>query len=257
MAGQLMAGQLMEGHRDAVVRLSLHAREHPAKFLAGFVLAGLLAYIPLALAFGPSAWVQGGPFSFQLSRPLHYALYFFAGVAIGACGIERGLIAADGPLARRWPTWLAAALVLFPLWLGLTAATMDRLGSVSLGLEILDDLSFALACFTSCFFVLALAMRFARVRGSLLDSLCGNAYGMYLVHYGFVVWLQFALLGILWPAILKATIVFAGALTLSWGVSAALRRVGPIAEILGGARHPPPARSQPAAVPSRSEGLAD
>ncbi len=249
--------QLMTGHRDAVVRRSLHAREHPAKFLAGFVLAGLLAYIPLALAFGPSAWVQGGPFSLQLSRPLHYALYFFAGVAIGACGIERGLIAADGPLARRWPRWLVAALLLFPLWLGLTAATMDRPGSVSLGLEILDDLSFALACFTSCFFVLALAMRFARARGSLLDSLCGNAYGMYLVHYGFVVWLQFALLGILLPAILKATIVFAGALTLSWSASAALRRVRPIAEILGGARHPPPARSPPAAVPSRSEGLAD
>ena len=106
-------------------------------------------------------------------------------------------------------------------------------------LEILDDWSFALACFTSCFFVLALAMRFARARGSLLDSLCGNAYGMYLVHYGFVVWLQFALLGILWPAILKAAIVFAGAVLVSWSASAALRRVRPIAEILGAARPPP------------------
>ncbi len=71
--------QLMGAHHEAVVRLSLYARAHPAKFLAGFVIAGLLAYIPLALVFGASAWVQPGPFSVQLSRPLHYALYFFAG----------------------------------------------------------------------------------------------------------------------------------------------------------------------------------
>jgi len=247
--------QLMGAHREAVVRLSVYARAHPAKFLAGFVIAGLLAYIPLALVFGASAWVQPGPFSLQLSRPLHYALYFFAGVAIGACGIERGLIAPDGPLARHWPNWLVAALALFTLWLGLTAAAMDQPGAT--GLEALDDLSFALACFTSCFFVLALAMRFARARGPLLDSLEGNAYGMYLVHYGVVVWLQYALLGIFWPAILKAAIVFGGAVLLSWTVSAALRRVRPIAEILGGARHAPPAPLQPAPVPSGSEGLAD
>ena len=247
--------QLMAGHRDAVVRLSLYAREHPAKFLSGFVLAGLLAYIPLALIFGPSAWVQPGPFSLQLSRPLHYALYLFAGVAIGACGIERGLMAVDGPLARRWARWLVAALLLFPLWLGLTAATMDH--PDSLGLAALDDLSFALACFASCFFVLALAMRYARARGPVLDSLQANAYGMYLVHYGVVVWLQYALFGILWPAILKAAIVFAGAVLLSWSASAALRRVRPIGDILGGARYAPAGRLQPAPVPNRSPGLAD
>ncbi len=100
-------------------------------------------------------------------------------------------------------------------------------------------------------------MRFARARGPWLDSLEANAYGMYLVHYGVVVWLQYALLGIFWPASFKAAIVFAGAVLLSWSASAALRRVRPIAEILGGARHAPPAPLQPAPVPSGSEGLAD
>ncbi len=247
--------QLMRGHRDLVVRLSDYAREHPAKFLAGFAAAGLLAYIPLALVFGSSAWAQLGPFSFQLSRPLHYALYFFAGVAIGACGIERGLLAHEGKLARRWAWWLLAALLLFPAWLGVTAATMVHPGSNSLGLLALDDLTFALACFSSCFFVLAIAVRFARAKGPVLDSLKANAYGMYLVHYGVVVWLQYALLGTIWPAILKAGIVFAGAVLLSWSATAALRRVRPIAEILGAARLPPAALLPPA--PSRSEGLAD
>jgi peptidoglycan/LPS O-acetylase OafA/YrhL len=243
--------RLMAGQRDAVVRLSLYAREHPAKFLAGFVLVGLVAYIPLAVVFGPWGWVQRGPFSLQLSRPLHYALYFFAGVAIGACGIERGLIAADGKLVRCWAWWLGAAAVLFAAWLGLTAPTMDHPATVSLGLKALAASSFALACFTSCFFALVVAVRFARARGKLLDSLNANAYGMYLVHYAAVVWLQYALLGMPWPAVLKAAIVFAGTVLASWSASAALCRVRRIAEILGAA-HPASAARIPSAA-----GLAD
>jgi glucan biosynthesis protein C len=242
---------VMARRREALVRLSFYARRHPAKFLVGFVLAGVLAYLPPALVFGTSAWFQLGPFAFQLSRPLHYALYFFAGVAIGACGIERGLFAPDGPLARRWTRWFVAALVLFALWLGLTAPIVADPGSASLGLQALDGLSFVLAAFTSCFFVLALAVRFVRVRSRLLDSLKANAYGMYLVHYGFVVWLQYLMLTVLWPAILKAALVFGGTLVMSWGVSAALRRVPAIARIIGAGRFP-----QPRALAARAEGLA-
>ena len=37
----------------------------------------------------------------------------------------------------------------------------------------------------------------------MLDSLSANAYGMYIVHYLFVVWLQFALLNAALPAVGK------------------------------------------------------
>lgn len=242
---------LVARRREALVRLSFYARQHPAKFLAGFVLAGVLAYLPPALVFGISEWFQLGPFAFQLSRPLHYALYFFAGVAIGACGIERGLFAPDGPLARRWAGWFVAALLMFAAWLGLTAPIVADPGSAPLGLQALDDLSFVLAAFTTCFFVLALGVRFARVRSRVLDSLKANAYGMYLVHYGFVVWLQYLLLAVFWPAILKAVLVSGGTLMMSWSVSAALRRVPAIARIIGAGRFP-----QPRAPAARSDGLA-
>ena len=78
--------------------------------------------------------------------------------------------------------------------MGLTALTMA--GPPSLGLQILDDLSFVLACFGNCFAVLALVLRFAGRRLRMLDGLKRDAYGMYLVHYVFVVWLQYALLGV-------------------------------------------------------------
>jgi glucan biosynthesis protein C len=245
--------QLM-GHGSALLRLSFYARKHPAKFLGGFVLLSALAYVPLALVFGTSDWFQRGPFAVQLSRPLHYALYFFAGVAIGACGIERGLLAPDGPLARRWSRWLVATALLFALWIGLTALALADHGAAPLGLQIIDDLSFVLACFASCFFVLALALRFAATKWAAFDGLKRNAYGMYLVHYLFIVWLQFALLPAGLPAIIKAAAVFAGTVFLSWTATAALDRVPMIAQIIGTERRVPSAALRP--IPP-SAGLAD
>jgi hypothetical protein len=144
-----------------LIRFSFSAGGRPVRYFAGLVIASALAYVPLAVAFTPSAWVAYGPFGFQLSRPLHYVVYFFAGVGVGACGIEHGLFASDGVLVRRWRVWPMVALGSLLLWMALTALTMAGSGSASLGLQILDNLSFVLACFSSCFFVLALALRFA------------------------------------------------------------------------------------------------
>jgi peptidoglycan/LPS O-acetylase OafA/YrhL len=215
--------------------LSSIAAMRPGRFLAGFLCLSALAYVPMALVFTPSAWVQLGPFGFQLSRPLHYALYFFAGVSIGSAGIERGLLAANGPLARRWTVWLVAAAVSLLAWMGLNGLTIKN-GPVSLLLQICADLSFVLACFASCFAVLAMVMRFAARRLRWLGGLKDNAYGMYLVHYLFIVWLQFALLATPLPAIIKGAVVFSGTLLLSWAAIGALRRIPPIGEVLGTSR---------------------
>ena len=72
-------------------------------------------------------------------------------------------------------------------------------------------------------------MCFAQLRSRVLDSLKSNAYGMYLIHYLFIVWLQFAMLATNLPAILKAAVVFAGTLALSWAATAALRQVSAVA----------------------------
>jgi glucan biosynthesis protein C len=250
---------LLRRHGDRVLRLSHYARRRPAIFIGGLLLLSALAYVPLALIFGPASWSQTGPFAFQFCRPLQYVLYFFAGAAIGACGIERGLFAPDGPLVRRWARWMVAAIVLFFAWGGLTAlAYPDPWSSAPttpLALRALAELSYALACLASCFFVFAAAVRFAGVRSGgvsarLLDSLKANAFGMYLVHYVFVVWLQFALLGLELPGIVKAAIVFSLTLTLSWCVTAALRRVPAVGPIIGADRRPAARPAPPRALPA-------
>jgi glucan biosynthesis protein C len=229
------------GAGDRLIRLCAMAGQEPIRFFAGFLAVSAVAYVPQALVFGPSQWFQHGPFSFQLSRPLHYALYFFVGLGVGAGGIERGLFAPQGALARYWPAWLAMAALSFVLWMVLTGLTMT--GGASPALQVLDDLSLVLACFASCFFVLALFLRFVRRRGHISDSLRGNAYGMYLIHYLFIVWLQFAMLPTAMPAVAKAATVFAGTLLASWALTAAIRHIPPVAHIIGADRRALPRAS--------------
>jgi glucan biosynthesis protein C len=233
--------QLLGQRRETVLRLSSFASKHAGRFLAGMLLASVLAYVPLALLFGPMPWFDLGPFSLQLSRPGLDAVYFFAGVLIGAKGIEHSLVARSEVLARRWTLWLVAAVMAFAIWLGVSAKIYSEPAPASLALQLVDDLSFALACFTSAFCALALATRFARANTPALGSLQRNSYGIYLLHYVFIVWLQYALLGPNWPAIVKAPLVFVGTLAMSWAGAAALRRLPLIGSVIGGRALPLPA----------------
>lgn len=239
LVGDLVAGALYQFAPRLGAKLisALSAAEaRPNRYFAGFLLVAALAYIPLTLVFSPSAWFDQGPFAFQLSRPLHYALYFFAGVGIGAGGIERGLLAADGPLVRYWVAWLASALVALLAWMAFAGLTMAAGSGASVSLQLLTDLAFVFACFANCFGMLALVLRFAARRLPSLAGLRDNAYGIYLVHYLFIVWLQFALLDALLPAVVKGAVVFAGTLLLSWAAVAALRRVPTAGRIIGADR---------------------
>jgi glucan biosynthesis protein C len=205
-------------------RLAACGRAHPVRFFVRLGCLSALAYVPLALVYSPWQWLSFGPFSFQLSRTLHYTVFFFAGCAVGAYGFDRGLLAIDGALARRWPLWLAASVGGFVLWALPTSLMVDG-AEAPLAVQIAAGVGFAFACTAGCFMLLALCLRFAGERTRILDSLSVNAYGMYLLHYIFVVWLQFALLSTALPATVKAAIVFGCTLALSWSAAAALGSV--------------------------------
>jgi peptidoglycan/LPS O-acetylase OafA/YrhL len=52
-----------------------------------------------------------------------------------------------------------------------------------------------------------------------------DAYGMFLVHYPIVLWLQYWLFDFDIPAIVKAVVAFVLTVVLSWAATAALRRL--------------------------------
>ena len=227
--GQLLAFNILAAamHRfvpgwgERLVRLVAFAGGNPIRFFVVLVTVSALAYVPLALAYSPFTWVNIGPISFQLSRPLHYLVYFLAGFAVGAHGLDRGLLASDGVLARRWAAWLAVAFVGFLLWAAPTSMTMADWSNAPLALKFAAGMGFVVACAAGCLCLLAICLRFARERTRAFDSLSANAYGMYLVHYVFAVWLQYALLDTELFAIGKAAIVFGGTVIMSWAIAAA------------------------------------
>jgi hypothetical protein len=151
-------------------------------------------------------------------------VYFFAGCAVGAYGLDRGLLASDGALARHWAAWLTASIVGFVLWALPTSLMVDG-RQASFLVQTAAALGFVLACASGCLVLLALCLRFAVERTRILDSLSVNAYSMYLLHYVFIVWLQYLLLPVALVAAGKAAIVFSGTLALSWAAAVAFGNV--------------------------------
>jgi peptidoglycan/LPS O-acetylase OafA/YrhL len=222
---------LMPKWGESFGRLLSGASRRPAVFFGLLVAASAAAYIPMALAFNPFMWSDFGPFFFQTSRILHYLVFFLIAVGVGAYGLERGLLASDGNLTRRLSRWAVTALILFGVPTGLGIAAMTATSSPYLWGAI-ASLGFTLSCAASTFAFLALFLRFAKKPRRIFDSLRDNAYGMYLIHYAFVSWLQYAVLKAQLSAPAKGLTVFLSTLVLSWGATAALRRIPAVARVI-------------------------
>ena len=220
---------------EFLARLAAKGAADPGRFFIALVAVLALAYVPVAAVFTPWQWVEFGPFGFQPGPAAQYILFFFAGVGVGAYGLERGLLASDAMLARRWGFWLAGIPASFVLWIVPTGLIVKGHGAALPGLQILADLGAVLFAASACFGLSAVFLRFAAVRLPILDGVSDNAYGIYLFHYVFVLWTQYLLLDVSLPAIAKGGIVLAVSLVLSWAASAALRRVPVAGRVIGAA----------------------
>jgi hypothetical protein len=190
-----------------------------------------LAYVPLTMLFSPLDWKSWGPFAFQTTRPLLYALYFAAGVVVGVGGAGQPFLSPSGPLARRWILSPARAILAFAIAsvLGIMVASKPIHPRL---LDIAANTAFTLSCAASSFACLSLFLRFARNRHPLLDDLCACSFGIYLVHYPIVNWLQRAFLASTLSAFLKGLCVSIGAIALSWLLVTVLRRSRGLARII-------------------------
>ncbi len=227
---------LAPGLIDATGRLSLKSYQRPALFASALIVASIIAYVPMLFQFGAVRWFNIGPFQVQASRVVLYGVFFFAGVGIGAVPIDKGLLARTGDLARRWYLWFIAAACAFGALTFLINFRRMRLsnlpGAPPFWWQSSYGVTYAIACVTICLCVLALFLRFGQGEKSLLDPLRDDAYGIYVAHYIPCLWLQYALLDAPLSAIPKALIVFVGTLALSWGVTAALRRIPGVTRVL-------------------------
>jgi peptidoglycan/LPS O-acetylase OafA/YrhL len=190
-----------------------------------------IAYVPMALKFTALYWTSIGPLTFQTSRIFHYLVYFLAGIMLGARGLDRTFLQTHEALARRWIAWPMAAVGAFAIATIVVIVAFSQPNNHRTW-ELLGGVAFVLSCAASSFAFLSLFLRFAGKPRKVYDSLCQNAYGVYLLHYLFVNWAQYALLQFALSALTKGAIVFSVAMLLSWGLTSVLRRSRQIAKFV-------------------------
>jgi Acyltransferase family len=213
---------------DPIKRLSLQGFERPAKFFAVLLAVTAVLYIPGRVHYGAGSWFEFGPFSVQHGRVLLYATYFFFGAGIGARNFDRGLLAAGGQLAKHTFGWMILALVPYCMMWVLIYIKREILGNpVRLPDWYEGVYGFFFAAFSVAvlFLIMAYFLRFKQSDRSILDPMQADAYGMFLVHYPIVLWLQYWLFDYDLPAIAKAMIAFVLTVFLSWAATAALRKI--------------------------------
>jgi hypothetical protein len=213
---------------DPINRLSQRGFDQPAVFFLFLLAVSAVAYVSSLLYFGPTHWFEFGPFSVQASRLLLYATYFFIGAGIGAANFERGVLSANGRLAKSSWGWIAATLIPYCLLWVMIYIKREILGNPSPQPQWYHAIyGFLFVAFSAAILlaILAYFLCFKNSGWSVLDPMQGDAYGMFLVHYPIALWLQYWLFDYDLPAIVKAVIGFVLTVALSWALTAALRKI--------------------------------
>jgi surface polysaccharide O-acyltransferase-like enzyme len=225
------------GILSALGRLIAALRDRPITAFVVFLIVSIVSYVPMRLAVGAGAWFEPGhyPFPIQTSRILLYPAYFFTGVGIGIVSLRAGILAEKGELAKRWPVWLVFAMLFYGAILLLVYAHhnwMANFDSPALWWKLAYGLAFASFSAAMAFTVPATSLQLARSSMRFLDAMAPSAYGIYLLHYIFIIWLQYFVYDPAWPAGVKAAVVFAGTLGGSWLLTVWLRKIPFVARMI-------------------------
>ncbi|MGV7223615.1 MAG: acyltransferase family protein [Nitrospinales bacterium] len=198
----------------------------PVPFFGVLLGISIVVYLPIAIIFGPLRWIGIGPFNAQAGRILLYLVYFLTGTAVGAIGIDCSVFKTDGSLAKHWWGWVAVGLMSFTVFtiMVVVVTPMER--------TIVSEIAFVVCCWAIVSGITGLFLRFAKRRARIFDSLSENSYGIYIVHYVFVTWLQYFLLGSGLAPFVKGIVVFVGTLILSWVLVASIRHIPAVAKVI-------------------------
>ncbi len=145
------------------------------------------------------------------------------------------MLAENGALAKRWTVWPAFAFVFYGAILLLVYAHHNWLAdfnSPPVWWHTAYGLAFAIFSAAMTFTVPAVFLRFAQSTFWLLDAMRPSAYGIYLLHFIFLIWLQYIVYDPAFPAFVKFAIVFTGTLSMSWALTVLLRKIPLVARTI-------------------------
>jgi len=217
----------LEGLGKAIYAL----RCRPGFAFIAFLAFSVIVYLPMHLYVGDAAWYEPGggyPLPIQTSRIFLYSGYFLVGVGIGAADLRSGIFAENGALAARWTIWLGVALLSYCAILFMVYVHHNWVANFNappLSWRTGYGLAFALFSGAMAFAEPGFFLRFAKAPLRLLDAMRPNAYGIFLTHYIFIIWLQYVEYEAAHSPFVKFAIVFAGTLMGSWALTMLLRKI--------------------------------
>jgi surface polysaccharide O-acyltransferase-like enzyme len=138
-------------------------------------------------------------------------------------------------VAKRSAAWIGLAAIFYAAILVLVYAHHHWVADFNappFWWEAAYSLTFALFGAAMTFAEPAIFLRFAKSSLRLLDAIRPSAYGIFLVHYIFIIWLQYIVYEPEWSPFVKFAIVFVGTLSLSWATALLLRRIPFVARMI-------------------------
>lgn len=145
---------------------------------------------------------------------------------MGLYALRHGWFRPDGYLPQPW-TWLWACILTGLAYLSMRLFAQSS-PEASLVVQALTATTFSVFCMSALF--AGVAVFHARVNGigRFWSSLAANSYGMYYVHPLILYPLAYLFVGFSLPLFLKAPLVIALAIVLSWAFSAFVLKKAPL-----------------------------
>ena len=202
-------------------------KSKPTYLIAFWFLFTFVLYVPIAFWIGAGTWTGFGPFDFQLSRIALYLGYFLFGAVVGNANFNEGMFSTQSSLVRNWRLWIFLCLAVYVVLIlvpgSLTGLVKEQKITEFFGYLIYYSIYVA-SCTFSCITFLTTFRALVHRQKALWNSLSENAYLIYLLHYVFVIWCQFLLLGVDIHASVKFVITFVVAVSASWLLSILIRK---------------------------------
>lgn len=200
----------------------------PYTSIAILIFITAILYIPITYHLGSNKWTGVGPFDFQLNRIFLYLGYFLIGVIIGETNFNNKLFGKESKIVIMWKWWVIMAIIVF-LILTISPSYLTRL-VVQYGVNdfytwMIYYMVYVLSCCLSCVALITSLRVITNNSSRLWDNLSENAYMIYLIHYIFIIWIQFFLLEISLNSYMKLTLTFVLAMILSYYTSIGIRKI--------------------------------
>ena len=196
----------------------------PLIFFIALIGITTLVYIPILSFSDSQQWIGLGPCTFQVSRALMYLVYFLTGAAFGIYGLNNSLLSKDGLLAKRLWIWTTISPLCFTGFI--LAAITKNFNPYIMGFILV------VTCAAIILSTIAVFVRYVHKRYRILDSFSNNSFGIYIVHYSFMTWLQYWLLPSKIHPFFKGTFVFIATVIFCWIIIAAIRKIPYVKKVI-------------------------